>query len=90
MQSGEEKKSDDHRLKIKKLPLWMPLYEEGVKMIKDQKNGYTLIRDDDGNNILCPIHGEASTDIKDVDNREECFDESVTGRYAGNIKIRPS
>ncbi len=59
-------------------------------MIKDRNKVYTLIKNVDGKNILCPIYDKISTDLKDVDNREDCFDESVPGRYAGNIKIRPS
>lgn len=59
-------------------------------MANKNNDTYVLVREDIGENILCPIVGKKNAAATNVYNTEDCFEENVAGRYAGNIKIRPS
>lgn len=54
---------------------------------QDKKQVYVRVKDGAGNQFLCPI--EALKDIKKAtdDEIENCVDDAVVGRYAGEIKI---
>jgi len=54
---------------------------------QDQKQVYVRVKDGAGNQFLCPI--DALKDIKKAtdDEIENCVDDAVVGRYAGEIKI---
>ena len=59
-------------------------------MAKKVHDTYVLIKDDHGENILCPLNGKEDATVTDLNRSEDCFEADVAGRYAGNIKIRPS
>jgi hypothetical protein len=54
---------------------------------QDKKQVYVRVKDGAGNQFLCPI--DALKDIKKAtdDEIENCVDDAVVGRYAGEIKI---
>ena len=54
---------------------------------QDKKQVYVRVKDGAGNQLLCPI--DALKDIKKAtdDEIENCVDDAVVGRYAGEIKI---
>jgi hypothetical protein len=54
---------------------------------QDQKQVYVRVKDGAGNQFLCPI--DALKDIKKAtdDEIENCVDDAVVGRYAGEIKV---
>jgi len=54
---------------------------------QDKKQVYVRVKDGAGNQFLCPI--DALKDIKKAtdDEIENCVDDAVVRRYAGEIKI---
>ena len=54
---------------------------------QDKKQVYVRVKDGAGNQFLCPI--DALKDIKKAtdDEIENCVDDAVVWRYAGEIKI---
>jgi hypothetical protein len=52
-----------------------------------KKKVYVRVKDGAGNQFLCPI--DALKDIKKAtdDEIEDCVDDAVVGRYAGEIKV---
>ncbi|NTV33936.1 MAG: hypothetical protein HGA74_06375 [Deltaproteobacteria bacterium] len=54
---------------------------------QDKKQVYVRVKDGAGNQFLCPM--DALKDIKKAtdDEIENCVDDAVVGRYAGEIKI---
>jgi hypothetical protein len=54
---------------------------------EDKKQVYVRVKDGAGNQFLCPI--DALKDIKKAtdDEIENCVDDAVVGRYAGEIKV---
>jgi len=55
---------------------------------KKQKSVYVRVKDGAGNLFLCPI--DALKDPKEASEEEleNCVDDAVVGRYAGEIKIQ--
>ena len=55
-------------------------------MSKSDNNAYVLVKDADGEKYLCPLKAmqAPSASVEDV---EDCIEEDVIGRYAGNITI---
>ena len=53
----------------------------------DKKQVYVRVKDGAGNKFLCPIN--ALKDIKKAtaEELENCVDDAVVGRYAGEIKV---
>ena len=54
---------------------------------KENKDVWVRVKDDAGNEFICPLN--ALKDRKSATNEEldNCVDDAVTGRYAGNIDI---
>jgi len=54
---------------------------------KEKKDVWVRVKDDAGNEFICPLN--ALKDRRSATNEEldNCFDDAVTGRYAGNIDI---
>jgi hypothetical protein len=54
---------------------------------QDKKEVYVRVKDGAGNQFLCPI--DALKDIKKAtdEDLENCVDDAVVGRYAGEIKV---
>ena len=55
--------------------------------MSEKKALYVRVRDNAGNEFICPI--EALKDPKTASDEEldHCVDDGTVGRYAGNIKI---
>jgi len=53
----------------------------------EKKQVYVRVKDGAGNKFLCPI--DALKDIKKAtaEELENCVDDAVVGRYAGEIKV---
>ena len=59
-------------------------------MSKDDKDTFVLVTNSNGERFICPINvikNSSSTHIEAID---DCIEEDVIGRYAGNIKVKPS
>ena len=56
-------------------------------MSQSDSNAYVLVKDADGEKYLCPLKTikASSVSVEDVD---DCIEEDVIGRYAGNITIK--
>ena len=54
----------------------------------ESKSVYVRAKDGAGNQFVCPL--EALKDVKDAteEELEDCVDDAVVGRYAGDIKIQ--
>jgi hypothetical protein len=54
---------------------------------KEKKDVWVRVKDDAGNEFICPLN--ALKDRRSATNEEldNCVDDAVTGRYAGNIDI---
>jgi hypothetical protein len=54
----------------------------------DEKNVYVRVKDGAGNEFLCPLN--ALKDVKDATPEEldDCVDNAVVERYAGEIEVR--
>ena len=54
----------------------------------ESKSVYVRVKDGAGNQFLCPL--DALKDVEDATDEEleDCVDDAVVGRYAGDIKIQ--
>ena len=52
------------------------------------KDVYVRVKDQAGNEFLCPL--DVLKDVKDAteEELEDCVDDATVGRYAGDIKVR--
>jgi hypothetical protein len=56
-------------------------------MSQSDNNAYVLVKDTDGERFLCPINTTRKFAYS-VEDLEDCIEEDVIGRYAGNITIK--
>ena len=57
-------------------------------MSKDDNQKYVLVKDGKGQKFFCTINaGEDPSSIR-IDETDDCVEEDVIGRYAGNINIK--
>ena len=59
-------------------------------MSKDDKNTFVSVKDSKGEKFLCPIDAIQNSSSIHIDEIDDCIEEDVIGRYAGNVKIKPS
>ena len=59
-------------------------------MIKYDDTTFVLVKDKDGERFLCPINSSRSVSSRTIGLLDDCIDEDVIGRYAGNINIDSS
>ena len=54
----------------------------------ERKDVYVRVKDQAGNEFLCPL--DVLKDVKDAtkEELEDCVDDATVGRYAGDIKVR--
>ena len=54
----------------------------------EKKNVYVRVKDQAGNEFLCPL--DVLKDVKDAteEELEDCVDDATVGRYAGDIQVR--
>jgi hypothetical protein len=51
---------------------------------------FILVKDSDGERYLCPIDAVRSDSTTGIDDIDDCVEEDVVGRYAGNIHVKTS
>lgn len=56
----------------------------------DAENTFVLVKDSKGNNYLCPINANRDPLAGHPDEFDDCIEEGVAGRYAGNLNRKPS
>ena len=56
-------------------------------MAKFDNNKYFKLIDKNGNAYLCPIDAVKSRDVVSDQELDDCVENDVAGRYAGNIEI---
>jgi hypothetical protein len=61
------------------------LSEEKHMTKNDAKKSYVLVKDSNGKTYLCPINPTWHSASVDLDEIDDCVEEEVVGRYAGNI-----
>ena len=59
-------------------------------MIKYDDTTFVLVRDKDGERFLCPVNCSPGKSSKSVELNDDCIEEDVIGRYAGNINVASS
>ena len=53
----------------------------------NEKSLYVRVKDKTGNDFICPIESLIDPDKATEEEFENCVDDGVVGRYAGNIEI---
>ena len=56
----------------------------------DAENTFVLVKDTKGNKYLCPINATLDHLTGHPDEVDDCIEEEVAGRYAGNLNKKPS
>ena len=59
-------------------------------MSQENNETFVLVKNNKGDNYLCPLGTVKDISSVNVDDIDDCVEEDVVGRYAGNIKIRSS
>ena len=59
-------------------------------MSEDSNETFVLVKNNNGDNYLCPLDTVKDISSVNVDDIDDCVEEDVVGRYAGNIKIKPT
>ena len=57
-------------------------------MLKDDKKPFVLVKNSKGDKFFCPFDDVQNASPDRVDENEDCIEEDVVGRYAGNIKTK--
>jgi hypothetical protein len=52
---------------------------------KEKKDVWVKVKDDAGNEFICPIDALKDRNSVTDEELENCVEDAVTGRYAGNI-----
>jgi hypothetical protein len=53
----------------------------------NEKSLYVRVKDQTGNDFICPIESLIDPDKAKEEELENCVDDGVVGRYAGSIEI---
>jgi hypothetical protein len=61
---------------------------EVAKMTENKNETFVLVKDANGENILCPMETFQDASSLNPDEFDDCVGEEVVRRYAGNIKIK--
>lgn len=59
-------------------------------MSKDNGDTYVLVKNSKGENYLCPINAIQNPSSIVNDEMDDCVEEDVIRRYAGNLKLKSS
>jgi len=54
---------------------------------KDKKDVWVRVKDDAGNEFICPLNALKDRGSATDEELDNCVDDAVAGRYAGNIDI---
>ncbi len=50
---------------------------------------YFVVRDEHGDDYLCPLNSVRNKDTITDDELDSCVEKDIVGRYSGNIDIEP-
>jgi hypothetical protein len=53
---------------------------------KSEKDVWVRVKDDAGNAFICPLNALKDQNLATDEELENCVDDAVVGRYAGNIE----
>ncbi|MFO7556646.1 MAG: hypothetical protein R6W88_15705 [Desulfobacterales bacterium] len=53
---------------------------------KEKKDVWVRVKDNAGNEFICPLNALKERKSATEDELENCVDDAVVGRYAGNIE----
>ena len=56
----------------------------------DAEHSFFLVKDSKGNKYLCPMNATLDHPTGHLDEIDDCIEEEVVERYAGNLKRKPS
>ena len=56
----------------------------------ETEHSFFLVTDSEGNRYLCPMNATLDHSTGRLDEIDDCIEEEVVGRYAGNLKRKPS
>ena len=54
---------------------------------KEKKDLWVRVKDDAGNEFICPLNALKDRQLATEDELDNCVDDAVTGRYAANLDI---
>jgi len=54
----------------------------------EKKNVYVRVKDQAGNEFLCPLDALKGVEDATEQELEDCVDDGTVGRYAGDIQVR--
>jgi hypothetical protein len=55
--------------------------------MENEKSLYERAKNQTGNDFICPIDSLIDTDKATEEELENCVDDGIVGRYAGNIEV---
>jgi len=55
---------------------------------KPKKDLWVRVKDDAGNEFICPLNALKDPKTATEDELERCVDDAVTRRYAGNLEMK--
>lgn len=59
-------------------------------MAKDDNTTFIMVKDAKGEKFLCPVYPKPNNPSNRVEVNDDCIEEDVIGRYAGNINKKSS
>ena len=67
---------------------WWNQTQKGGKMSeKEKKDVWVRVKDNAGNEFICPLNALKERKSATDEELENCVDDAVVGRYSGNIDI---
>lgn len=54
---------------------------------KEKKEVWVRVKDDVGNEFICPLNALKDRQSATEDELDHCVDDAITGRYAANLNI---
>jgi hypothetical protein len=66
------------------------ILREDEQMAKKDNNTFIIVKDSEGEKFFCPINTNPDHLSDPIEVNDDCIEEDVAGRYAGNINIKPS
>ena len=77
-----------HRVNSKKK--YTKILREDEHMAKEDNGTFIILKNSKGDRFLCPINTNPDHLSDPVKVNDDCIEEDVACRYAGNINIKPS
>ena len=68
-------------------PLGIKPISEANMSKKEEKDVWVRVKDNAGNEFICPLNALKDRQSATEDELDNCVDDAVTGRYAANLDI---